>query len=300
MDVEEVFQDLVGWETLSPYLFALLFVILGAIGARILGRLVERLVLRHRSPHTAILCNKLVFYTLFVAVFLSTLSWLGVELTGLLAAAGILTVALAFAAQTSVSNVISGLFLYFDRPFSIGDTVKVGDILGTVVSIDLLSSRVRTFDNLMIRIPNETLLKSTITNYSLFTVRRIDIPVGVAYGTNLKDCKTVLMDTMTRQSMILDEPAPVVLVDSLGDDGVELVVRAWIERTEFVTAKSQLTQAIYESLGAADIEIPWPQRVVHLRDDLKVLERIGESNEALPADDFGEPDEIEETDEPVI
>ena len=255
------------WELVSPYLFALLFVIIATLLARLLARGVERFVGRHRSPHTAVLFNKLVFYSLFVTIILGTLSSLGVQLTGLLAAAGILTVALAFAAQTSVSNVISGLFLYFDRPFSIGDTVKIDQTVGTVTTIDLLSSRVRTFDNLMVRIPNETLLKSTITNYSLFTIRRIEIPVSVAYGTDLKLCSEVLMKSMATHPMIFDEPAPVVLVDALGDDGVELTVRAWIDRLEFVKAKSSLTQSLYEALGDAEIEIPWPQRVVHIRNE---------------------------------
>lgn len=270
MEPQEILQEIqeVGvWELVSPYLFALLFVIIATLLARLLARGVERFVRRHRSPHTAVLFNKLVFYSLFVTIILGTLSSLGVQLTGLLAAAGILTVALAFAAQTSVSNVISGLFLYFDRPFSIGDTVKIDQTVGTVTTIDLLSSRVRTFDNLMVRIPNETLLKSTITNYSLFTIRRIEIPVSVAYGTDLKLCNEVLMKSMATHPMIFDEPAPVVLVDNLGDDGVELNVRAWIDRLEFVKAKSSLTQSLYDALGDAEIEIPWPQRVVHIRNE---------------------------------
>ncbi len=254
-----------GWETLKPYAMAALFVLAGVVAAKLLARYTERFIKQRHSAHTAVLTGKIIFYATVTAVLLVTLSQLGVQLSGLLAAAGIFTVALAFAAQTSVSNVISGLFLYFDRPFSIDDTVKVGDVLGTVTAIDLLSSRVRTFDNLVVRIPNETLLKSTITNYSLHPIRRIDIPVSVAYGTDLKACRKVLLDAIALHPLILDEPAPVVLFDALGDDGVELNVRAWLERTEVVKARSDLTGAIYDSLNAADIEIPWPQRVVHMR-----------------------------------
>ena len=267
MEPQELLEEITtfNWEALTPYLMTLMVAILAIIAAQILANFVERIIRQYRSAHTAVLANKVIFYTLFLGIGLTALSYLGVNLTGLIAAAGILTVAVAFAAQTSVSNVISGLFLYFDRPFSIGDTVKVDTVVGTVVSIDLLSSRVRTFDNLMVRLPNETLLKSTITNFSLFAIRRIDIPISVAYGTDIKICRNVLQEAMQRHPSILDEPAPVVLLESLGADGVDLTVRAWIERTEFVRARSELILTLYNALNEAKIEIPRPQRVVHLR-----------------------------------
>ncbi|MFU8807239.1 MAG: mechanosensitive ion channel family protein, partial [Bradymonadaceae bacterium] len=168
-------------------------------------------------------------------------------------------------AQTSVSNVISGFFLFFDRPFSINDTVKIDDILGTIVTIDLLSSRIRTFDNLMVRIPNEAVLKATIINYTLFQVRRIEVPVSVEYGADLKKVREVLLEVMGNHPLLLDEPEPVVLFDALGDDGVELNVRVWVERTDFLRVKSDLVMRIHDSLTAARITIPFPQRVVHLR-----------------------------------
>ncbi|MFP4599344.1 MAG: mechanosensitive ion channel family protein, partial [Persicimonas sp.] len=165
--------------------------------------------------------------------------------------------------QTSVSNVISGLFLLIDRPFSINDTVQIDQTLGTIIAIDLLSTKIRTFDNLVVRLPNEALLKSTITNYTLFGVRRIEIPVQVAYSTDLGQAHDVLRGVMRDHTAVLDEPAPVVLTDLLADSGVNLLIRAWVIRTDFVQARSDLTTAVKEALEEADIQIPFPQRVIH-------------------------------------
>ena len=251
------------WETIQPYLVALIVIALGLLLARVLSRGVERIMRQQGREHGAAVARKLVFYSVLLLAIFGALTQLGVKLTGLLAAAGIFTVAIGFAAQTSVSNVISGLFLLVDRPFSINDTVKVDTTIGTVLSIDLLSTRVRTFDNLVVRIPNETLLKSTITNYTLFEVRRIDIPVQVSYSTDLREAKQVLEDILRQHNAVLDEPSPAVLTDLLADSGINLIVRAWVVSTDFIQARSDLTISVKEALDAADITIPFPQRVVH-------------------------------------
>ncbi|MBA2661127.1 MAG: mechanosensitive ion channel family protein [Bradymonadaceae bacterium] len=253
-----------GWEALAPYGIALLTMIAGYVAARSLARAMETLIRQTGSVHSALIARKLVFYVVFLVVFVVALANMGIKVSGLLAAAGIFTVAIGFAAQTSVSNVISGFFLFFDRPFSINDTVKIDTVLGTVISIDLLSTRIRTFDNLMVRIPNEGLLKATITNYTLYSVRRVEIQVSVAYGSDLKKTRETILGVMDRHRLILDEPAPAVIFDILADSGVNLLVRGWAERVDYITARSELTMGIHDALNAAEINIPFPQRVVHL------------------------------------
>lgn len=259
------FQTRGGWDLLSPYLTAIVIVAIGYVVARSVARGAEALIRQMGSEHSAVITQKLVFYGLLVVAILIALTQLGIKLSGLLAAAGIFTVALGFAAQTSVSNVISGFFLFMDRPFSINDTVKIDTTLGTVVSIDLLSTRIRTFDNLMVRIPNEALLKSTIINYTLFNVRRVDIPVAIQYGTDLQEVREIILEVLDRHPTVLDEPAPAVLFDALGESGVSIIVRAWIERSEFITSRSELTMGIHDALAAHGIRIPMPQRMVHLQ-----------------------------------
>lgn len=158
--------------------------------------------------------------------------------------------------------MISGLFLLIDRPFSINDTVKVDTTLGVVTAIDLLSSKVRTFDNLIVRIPNEALLKATIINYSLHNVRRIEQFVSVGYDADLQRTVEVIREALHAHELILDEPEPFVLVDRLAESGVTIVVRAWCLREDYVRAKSELTIAVRNALRDAEIEIPLPQRVI--------------------------------------
>ncbi|RAL25269.1 mechanosensitive ion channel protein [Lujinxingia litoralis] len=255
-----------GWESMEPYVLGAFWVLAGYFIARLFARGVDRVVrLRHgASPHSAVIASKTAFYSAFSLVVLVALSTLGVELSGLLAAAGIFTVALGFAAQTSVSNIISGFFLFMDRPFSIDDTVKIDTTLGTVISIDLLSTRIRTFDNLMVRIPNEALLKSTITNYTLYGVRRIEVPVRVPFACDLVELQRSLTQTMHALPNILDEPSPVVLIDRFGENGMELLVRAWSERQHYISARSELTGTIHARLQELGVDIPLPQRVLHL------------------------------------
>lgn len=262
-ELTKTFKGAFSAEHLETYIVALLIFVVGLFLARTLAKVVERFMRQRGTSHGAAIGGKLVFYVVLLLATFGALTQLGVKLTGLLTAAGIFTVAIGFAAQTSVSNVISGLFLLVDRPFSINDTVKIDQTIGTILSIDLLSTKLRTFDNLVVRVPNETLLKSTITNYTLFEVRRIDIPVSVAYGTDLRQAQRVLKEVMREHSAVLDEPEPAVLTDLLGDSGINLIIRAWVIRTDFVTARSELTVAVKEALDAAGIEIPFPQRVVH-------------------------------------
>ncbi|QDG54465.1 mechanosensitive ion channel family protein [Persicimonas caeni] len=262
-DITTKIGEIFSPQSIETYVVALLIFVVGWVLARSLAKGVERFMRQQGSEHGAAVGKKVVFYVVLLLATFGALTQLGVKLTGLLTAAGIFTVAIGFAAQTSVSNVISGLFLLVDRPFSINDTVKIDQTIGTVVNVDLLSTKVRTFDNLVVRIPNEALLKSTITNYTLFEVRRIDIPVSVAYSTDLGEAQRVLKEVMRDHKAVLDEPEPAVLVELLADSGITLVVRAWVVRQDFITAKSELTQAIKEALEAAKIEIPFPQRVVH-------------------------------------
>jgi small conductance mechanosensitive channel len=255
------------WQEVKPYVVGVVILLVGYAAARSLSRAAERIGRQANSEHAANVGRRVVFYTVLLGSLLLAMDRVGIKISGLLAAAGIVTVAVSFAAQTSMSNLISGIFLLFDRPFSMHDTIKLDTTLGTVIEMGMLSTKVRTFDNLVVRVPNETLLKSTIVNYSLLNIRRMDIPVSVAYGTDLKACHRLIMDVLLEHEQVLDEPAPVVLTELLGDNGIQLIARGWAVREEFVKAKSALTTEIVTRLIAQGVEIPYPQRVVHLRFD---------------------------------
>lgn len=251
------------WDRAGPWLIAAGILAVGFILGRMIAAIASRLAWRAGSPHLSSIAKRLLFYVVLLLAFFAALGHLGINPAALLTTAGLLTVALGFAAQTSVANVISGIFLLVDRPFSIEDTVKVDTTLGVVLAIDLLSTKIRTFDNLVVRFPNEAMLKATITNYSLNNVRRIEQTVSVSYDTDLTQALSVIGAALTRHGLIFDEPEPFILVDQLAESGVVIIVRAWCLREDFVIARSDLTVSLKESLQEAGIEIPFPQRVIH-------------------------------------
>ena len=266
-DPERLWRQIIRHDQLGDYLAAAVTLCIGYLVARSASAALARLGSRTTPTHGIVVARKVVFYAAIIITLIVALNQMGIKLSGLLAAAGIATVAISFAAQTSVSNVISGVFLLFDRPFSIGDTIKVDTTLGAVVSLGLLSSKVRTFDNLVVRIPNETLLKSTIINYSLLSVRRVDIGINVAHEADIVQVHEVLCDLLHEHTMVLDEPAPVVLTDSLSEISVRIIARVWVDRADYVKANSDLNTAVVQALNAHRIPRPRPERVVTLRDE---------------------------------
>ncbi|MDX9731913.1 MAG: mechanosensitive ion channel family protein, partial [Bdellovibrionales bacterium] len=160
--------------------------------------------------------EKVAFYSLTIMTVTAALDALGFDLKVLLGAAGILSVAIGFASQTSMSNLISGIFLMIDRPFVIGNSVRVGDVQGEVVAVDLLSTKIRTLENLMVRIPNETLVKSNIVNLSYFPIRRLQFEVGVNYASDLSLVERVLREVVDSYPLTLSNPPPVVSMKAFG------------------------------------------------------------------------------------
>ncbi|MES2855753.1 MAG: mechanosensitive ion channel family protein, partial [Bdellovibrionota bacterium] len=180
----------------KQHIFNLMWATILMIGGMFIARKAESAVSRlsQLDFQQRILFSRFAKYGIFMLAAAAALNQLGFDLKVILGAAGVLTVAIGFAAQTSASNLISGIFLMVERPFVVGDAIKVADLSGTVVSVDLLSSKIRTFDNLMVRIPNETLVKSNITNFSYFPIRRADISVGVSYSSIIERVEEILRD----------------------------------------------------------------------------------------------------------
>lgn len=238
--------------------------LVGYVGARALtaalGRVLE---VRVGSAHARTL-QRVAGYAIYVVLALTILRQLGFDLDVLLGAAGVLSVAVGFASQTAASNLISGLFLIVERPFVVGDVITVGATTGEVIAVDMLSVKLRTFDNLQVRVPNEALLKSQITNLSQFLIRRIDLKVSVAYRADLERARAVLMEVARLDPLLLDEPVPVFMCLAFGDSAIDLQFSVWVARANFLDAKTELHMAVKLAFQEAGIEIPFPQRVVTL------------------------------------
>lgn len=202
----------------------------------------------------------LVAAVVFVAM---AIQQLGFDITVVLGAAGILSVAVGFASQTSASNLISGLFLVGERPFSVGDVIRADGVTGEVLSIDLLSVKLRTFDNLYVRIPNENLMKSTTTTLSRFPIRRYDLQVGIAYGEDLRRARDVLLRVAKEFHLCLDDPKPIIIMQGFGESSVDLQFSVWALRERYLDLRNGLQERVKEAFDREGIEIPFPHRTLY-------------------------------------
>ena len=226
-----------------------------------MSKLLARLSSKHVSQHIAVLLRKFMLYGGLLFLLIITLQELGFNVAALLGAAGIFGVAIGFASQAAVSNIISGFFLLFEGSFSVGDIIKSGDILGSVESIDLLSVYVRTSDNKLIRLPNEALLKQSLSNLTYYPVKRIDCVVSMPYTIDVEDAKNQIQQVIASNSLFLKEPAAVVTVNKLAmhDFDTEirtfLMVRVCVATEKFLSAPAILMQHLKDQFDKEDVVI---------------------------------------------
>lgn len=206
--------------------------------------------------------SNFAYYGLITLTLAAALSQMGFDLKVILGAAGVLTVAIGFAAQTSASNLISGLFLMIDRPFVIGNVVSIGEIRGEVMSIDLLSCKIRTFANLMVRIPNETMVKSNITNYSFFPIRRVDFAVGINYGCDIDHVENILRAVASAHPLCMQEPSPIFLFNGFGDSSMNIQLQVWTLTENITKLQNELYRNIKIAFDQNRIDIPFPTRLL--------------------------------------
>ena len=223
------------------------------------GKLVEK----HFHPQAALLTRKSINYAGSTLVVILVLRQLGFNLTALLGAAGIAGVAIGFASQTSLSNLISGLFLIWERPFQVGDVLNVSDMAGVVHSIDLLSVQIRTYDNKLVRIPNESLIKTSFTNVTRFPIRRMDLDVGVAYKEDVDKVVEVLKDVTDKNPYSLDEPTPLIVFKGFGDSALQFMVGVWFLKTDYLLLRNSILKEIKTRFDQEGIEIPFPHRTLY-------------------------------------
>ncbi len=211
--------------------------------------------------------STLLHYFLVVGGFVLGIAAVGFDMSRFAIVAGALSVGIGFGLQAIVNNFVSGLILLFERPVQVGDAVEVGTLSGEVRRIGIRSSTIRTWDGAEVIVPNGALISDTVTNWTLSDrMKRIEIPVGVAYGTDLELVMEILRDVFAAHSGIVDYPAVRILFVGFGDSSLDFLARGWTARFEdWVTTRSELMVAMERSLKEAGVEIPFPQRDLHLR-----------------------------------
>jgi small-conductance mechanosensitive channel len=190
----------------------------------------------------------------------------GVNLSTFGLVAGALGVGIGFGLQGIVANFIAGLVLAFERPIQVGDTIEIGTMTGNVTQIGVRASQIKTFDGSEVIVPNSSLITKDVTNWTLSDRRkRRDIMVSVAYGSDLHQVMDLLSEVANKHPDVLKIPAPWILFDGFGDNSLNFRVRIWTTMDSGMTTKSAVAINIYDALQSAGIEIPFPQRDLHLR-----------------------------------
>jgi len=263
------------WNIISP----LFFITYWIIASIFIYRLVDRVFHWYEAEivHTTAtdlddkflnLFRRLALMVLVVVLFITLLGRFDVELGAMLTSLGVGSLAIALAAQDSLGNLFAGLTIMVDQPFKVGDRVELLEIdtWGDVMEIGLRSTRIRTRDNRMVTVPNAVIGKGLIVNYSdPDTVFRVETTVGVAYGTDIEFARQIMIDAIVAEPWVMKEERVEALFLEFGDSALNFRVRCWIE--DYIETRrilDKMNSALYKALAEAQIEIPFPQRDLHL------------------------------------
>lgn len=246
-------------------LAAIAILIFGRIIAGIAKSVILKASKRTKTDETISTFIANISYFAFLAFFvIAALGQLGIETTSFIAILGAAGLAIALAFQGSLSNFAAGFLIILFHPFKAGDYIKGGGVSGTVKEIQIFSTVLMTPDNKKIIIPNSKLTSDNIINYSTEATRRIDLTVGISYSDDLEKAKNVLRDILSHYTEVLDEPAPLIAVSNLGESSVDIVVRPWVNTSDYWNVYFRLTEEIKNRFDKEGISIPFPQRDLHV------------------------------------
>lgn len=247
---------------------ALVVLVVGWIAAKVVTSSFKRGLRKTKLPDLVVeFLGRFLSALLYVAVILLAVRTLGVGVgsvvIGLSAVMGLI---LGFGMQDTLTNLASGIWIAALRPFDLGDVVTIGGHTGKVTSIGVMNTELLTADNVFIAIPNRLIWGGPIVNYTRMPTRRVDVDVGVAYGTDLDRAIKLAIDLMKNHPKVLKEPEPTVVITALADSSINLQLRAWAKTEDYWTVKGDLTRAIYDIYTKEGIEIPFPQMDVHVKE----------------------------------
>jgi small conductance mechanosensitive channel len=264
--IEDVTKGLIAyaWIVIPSLILAGIYYFVGIYIIRFLTKTISNLFLKYEiEASLALFLSSLIRVVLYVVLVLAVASTLGFPITSFIAILGAAGLAVGLALQGSLSNFAGGVLILIFKPFKVGETIEAQGTLGSVEKIDILYTTVRNFDNRVVIIPNGGLANSSITNLSTKPTRRTELKLGVAYGTDLKKTRNVILETLQKDERILADPAPVVYFTEFGDSSLNLTVRIWANVADLWPVYWDNMEAVKEAFEANDIEVPFPQRDVN-------------------------------------
>ncbi len=252
------------WDLLPNLISAALILIIGLWIVRFINRMVRRFF--ERKDYDLALesfLQSFINITLKVVLFVLVITQLGVQSSSLIAIVASAGLAVGLALQGSLANFAGGVLILLFKPFKIGDFISAQGVDGTVKEISIFTTKLSTFGNQVAIIPNGQLSNNNIINYNAQDTRRDKITVGIGYDSNIKKAKEILLQICAEDGNILKDPAPEVYVDALAESSVHLSLRFWAKNENFWAAHFHVMEELKYRFDAADIEIPFPQTVLH-------------------------------------
>ena len=208
--------------------------------------------------------RNIAYAVMLVLVIMTALTALGVPTTSMFAILGAAGLAVGLALKDSLSNIASGVMLIVLRPFRTGDHVIAAGQEGVVLEVRVFQTRLRAFDHRVIILPNSEITTAPIINFSTLPQRRMDITVGVGYDDDLQQAREILLQIAHDEPLVADDPPPVVRVANLGESSVDLVLQAFTRNDDYVEARSHIVEAVRNRLIEHGLNIPYPQRDLHV------------------------------------
>jgi small conductance mechanosensitive channel len=253
----------------TPYLVNLLIAIailvVGKLVAVSIRSLIKKVMTARKIDGTIIgFVAGLVYAIIMVGVVLAALQRIGVQTTSFVAIIGAAGLAIGLALQGSLANFAAGFMLILFKPFKVGNFIEAGGTAGIVEEIDIFTTTLRTPDNRVIIVPNNSITSGAITNVNARDTRRVDLTVGVSYNDDLRAVKELLLKVLHEDERVLKDPAPTVGVVELGDSSVNFCVRPWVNAADYWDVFFDLNITLKERIEAAGFSIPFPQQDVHL------------------------------------
>jgi small-conductance mechanosensitive channel len=261
-NIIKLIQKLFSRDNLLTGLQIVLIVVIGFGLVQLIKFLVNKSLGKRMSKQSKMLVNKAILYLGWFIIVFMVLNKLGVNLKSLLAAAGAAGIVIGIASQTSLGNAISGIFILSEKSFEVGHVIKVGSATGIVHSVDLLSIKIRTFDNTLIRIPNQTLIASEFTNFSMMPIRRLDFDLKVHFKENLYRFTEILKEVVKNNPDSLDEPGPLIVYKEFGESTINILLGVWFEKTKYLAVKNGILLDLKDAFEKEGINVPVPVTAV--------------------------------------
>lgn len=261
---------------------ALLIFIVGRWLAKKAMSIANQVMIRGNMNDTAAgFLSRLLYGVLLVIIALAALSKVGIQTTSVVAILGGAAVAVGLSLKDQLSNFAAGIMIVTFRPFVKGDYVQISSYTGTVAEITLVNTHLTTINNHDVIIPNSDITTSAVINYTALPNRRVDITIGVGYDANIKTAKELILRLAKENPVAFSDPAPIVRVTNLGDNSVDLTLNVWTTNADWWSMQCDLLEQFKYVFDSEKIDIPFPQRSVHIKGLDQMMNNMDQSQKSL-------------------